>query len=190
MPLALKADRFEVLTMKHLIFAGLLLMLLSLPNHANAQILTGETITTTYLFPDTSTVYAGPTATLIPSGGITISNFASFTDINFSANNILITADRNAGINAVSFDGFEFFDPSGIFSSVTLNPSSTYAGLLPSNISFDANHIFVNVVGLPGLTGQTILLNINTPEPATMLIFGTGLLAIAGFLRRKKPLHA
>jgi hypothetical protein len=149
--------------------------------------LNGEVITTTYLFPDTGTIFSGPVDTTVPGG---ISNFAGFADISFSGHNILITADRNAQINDVLFDGFVFFDPNGIFSTVTLDGSSTYAGLTASGITFNANQIFVNVVGLPGLSGQTISLDINspspTPEPSTVLLYGTGMLALFGLKKKSK----
>jgi hypothetical protein len=161
--------------MKRLLFAGLLFSLLLVPSQAQAQTIIGETITTTYYYPNIGIVYAGPQATLVPSGGTTIFNFAAFTDITFSSNSILITTDRDAGINNVSFDGFFFNDANAIFNTVTLDPSSTYAGFDASRITFDSHNLYVNVENLPGLLGQTILLDINTPEPPTLLLMGTGL---------------
>ena len=165
--------------MKMLLLTGGLFLLLLTPSLASAQALTGETITTTYYFPDLSSVYyLGPaTDTVVPGG---ISNFADFADITFSSNNILITTNRNAGINAVSFDGFVFYDPNGIFASVTLDPSTNYAGFDASRLTFNADKIFVNVADLAGLSGQTISLDINTPEPETLLLFASGLLVILG----------
>jgi hypothetical protein len=172
--------------MKQILFAGSLLLFLLMPSQAHAfQTLIGETITTTYLYPDTSTTYAGPVSTTVPLGGTTISDFAGFADINFSSSNILITTDRNGGPNPVSFDGFEFYDPDGIFGSVTLDLSSTYAGLTASDVTFSSDYIFVNVANLTGLEGQTILLDINaTPEPPTVLLMATGLL-LSLAVRRK-----
>ena len=85
-------------------------------------------------------------------------------DIDFSDTNITVTTIRNAGINAVAFDGLHFFDVFGAipsFTSVTLNAATNYGGLTSSNISFDANNIYVNVANLPGLSGQVISLDVS-----------------------------
>jgi hypothetical protein len=168
----------ETVKMKLFLSAAFLLFLFLTPIQANAQTLTGETITSYYLFPTTGTVLAGPQATIVPGG---IIDFAGFADVTFSAQNILITAERDAGVNAVAFDGFEFSDPDDIFNSVTLDPSSTYAGLTSSRISFNSGQIFVNVADLAGLDGQTISLDINTPLSPTPEL-GTGLLMLSGAL--------
>jgi hypothetical protein len=154
---------------------------------ASADSLDGQTITSTYFFPDTSTVFAGPQTTVVPGG---ITDFAGLADVTFSSNNILITLDRNANVNAVAFDGFNFADVVAIFSTVTLDASSTYAGFDASRITFSANQIFVNVADLPGLTGQTISLDINqatspTPEPSSLMMLGVGLFGLAGLALKK-----
>jgi hypothetical protein len=169
--------------MKRILFVSFLLFML-VPSQAHAsETLIGENITTTYLFPDTGSILGTPVSTTVPGS---ITNFETFVDIAFSANNILITTDRSGGPNSVLFDGFEFSDPNAIFATVTLDPSTTYPGLSSSDITFNANQIFVNVAGLTaGGSGETISLDIGvTPEPPSLLLFGTGLLVFCT-VRRK-----
>jgi hypothetical protein len=165
--------------MRRLLWA--LLVLFFAACGSQAQTLNGETITTTYLFPDTGTIYSGPQDTVVPGS---IINFADFATITFSANNILITTNRDAGVNNVAFDGFEFSDTNDIFNTVLLDPTTNYAGLTSSRVTFNSGQIFVNVANLPGLDGQTILLDINgssapTPELGTILLTLSGALAFA-----------
>ena len=151
----------------------------------HASVLAGNTIQTSYEFPNIGTNYAGPVNSVV-GAGLELTNFAGFVNIDFSDTNITVTTIRNAGINAVAFDGLHFFDVFGAipsFTSVTLNAATNYGGLTSSNISFDANNIYVNVANLPGLSGQVISLDVSAnstpgvPEPATWGLVG---LAIAG----------
>src|SRR5262245_8010502 len=129
--------------LKACMFVGILLALLA---PAEAVLLTDQTVQTTYLFPDTSTIYAGPTDSIVGVGVELAANFAGFANIDFSDTNILITANREAQINAVAFDGLEFADVNGTipaFTSVVLNAATNYAGLNATHVSFDTDHIFL-----------------------------------------------
>jgi hypothetical protein len=149
---------------------------------ARANLLTGQTVRVTYLFPDTNTIYAGPADVVGPAGGL--SNFASFVDLALSDTNILITADRNAQVNNVAFDGLEFLDLNGNipnFTNVTLDTATNYAGFTSSRITVGVSTIFVNVADLPGLQGQVISLDIGSaavPEPSSWILAGIPLIAV------------
>jgi len=161
------------------------LIQVALAGALQASVLAGNTVQTTYEFPSLGTNYAGPVNSVV-GAGLELSNFAGFVNIDFSDTNITITTTRNAGINAVAFDGLHFFDVFGgipSFTGVTLNAATNYAGLTSSNISFAAKNIYVNVANLPGLSGQVISLDVSAnstpgvPEPATLGLVG---LALAG----------
>jgi hypothetical protein len=149
---------------------------------ARANLLTGQTVRVTYLFPDTSTIYAGPADVVGPAGGL--SNFAGFVNLALSDTNILITADRNAQVNNVAFDGLEFLDLNGNipnFTNVTLDNATNYAGFTSSRITVGVDTIFVNVADLPGLQGQVISLDIGStavPEPSSWIPAGIPLIAL------------
>jgi hypothetical protein len=180
--------------MKIAICASVFAVALAIP--ASASLLTGQTVQSTYLFPNTSTIFSGPTNSVV-AGGVELVSFAGLANVDFSDMNILITLTRDAGVNNVAFDGFSFFDVNGTIpaiTSVSLNGATNYAGFTGSRITFDADHVFVNVANLPGLNGQEISIDLNAaaavPEPGTLSMMVAGMmvagLAVIGRLRRRR----
>ena len=152
---------------------------------AGATLLNGLTVNTTYLFPSTAQIFAGPVNSTVGPGTELI-NFAGFVNIDFSDTNILITTTRGGGPNLVAFDGLRFmFAAIPAFGSVTLDPSTTYTGFTASRLSSVGSTIFVNVASPTGagLLGQTISIDLapssSVPEPGSFALIA-GALALLG----------
>lgn len=154
------------------------------PAHAVQQ---PPQIEVTYLFPNLSTVYAGPVSVDLPAQ---LSGFAGILNIALSTNAFTLTLSTNAGVNNVAFDGVRFVDlqQSLNFGALALNTAATnYAGFDASRVIYaGADTLYVNLQGLPGLTGQQIVLNAApVPEPATWALMACGVALLLGAGRRR-----
>jgi hypothetical protein len=155
-----------------------------LPAHAVQQ---PPQIEVTYLYPNLSTVYAGPVSVGLPAQ---LTGFAGILNIALSTNAFTLTLSTNAGVNDVDFDGVRFVDlqQSLNFGALALNTAATnYAGFDASRvIHAGPDTLYVNLQGLPGLNGQQIVLNAApVPEPATWALMACGVAVLLGAARRR-----
>jgi hypothetical protein len=165
------------------IFAKLamLTVLVLLPAGLHADTLTGQSFTLYHLYPNTSTIYSSLTFTA-PNEIIELS-WNPHIVIQLSGDSIHI-GFQNASYSSAAFNGERISFPGFNFSNVTM--STDLSGVI---LTFDAHDIFVNWQGLSTRSGDYVDLTENspspTPEPGTMLMFGTGVLGLMGAVRRR-----
>lgn len=160
---------------------------------AHATLLDGQTVHLTYEFPNQGTIYNGNAYDLLVGPGFEINNFPSpdhVVNVDFSDTNILTTFNFSSTFTPTAFNGFHVFDGLGLipaFTSVTINPATTLAGLDGSRISFDADNIWVNWQGLAFNTETVVSIDLTgaaVPEPTTLVLLGSGIIGVVSRRRR------
>jgi hypothetical protein len=157
----------------------LALTLCALPIIASAGVLDGQSGTLYYLYPDTSTPlevhpFTGPTS-------ITTVNVLVNT---IGGNTIYIDLGPAAGgtFFPVAFNGEDFNFPGLTLTSVTY--SSNFVGPW----SWGPHDIWVNWEGMGPIQSDSYVqfqVSASTPEPGTWVMMGSGVIGLAGLLRRK-----
>lgn len=160
--------------------AAAVALAMAMASPAWAGLSDGKALRVTYLYPDLSTVYAGPVSV---TGDAGLSSFAGILNLSFTDTSIRMTLTVNAGVNAVAFDGLRFEDLNqnlGLAGFVLDTSATNYAGFSAAQLSYGPDTLYVNLQGLPGLAGQTIVLGATPPVPepgtAALLLAGAGLL--------------
>lgn len=155
-------------------------------NTANATLLNGQTVSFQYLFPTISSDYSSTAnGNYVVGSGVEVLNgvccsFEGTVDI--SDNNIRVNFHGNGGYSSAAFNGFLISDvlgQIGDFTSVSVNGATNMGGFDISDVTFDANHIWVNWQGLNFAPGVVVSVDINgnssdVPEPASLALIGLG----------------
>ena len=128
----------------------------------------GHTVSTTNFHGTASdlTIVLGPHDTVAGDGIELMNGFGGFATIDISGASIRITAATDQPFGY--FELLRFADANGTISpiaSVTVDPSTNYAGFNASRLAVTADQIDVNMTALPGRQGQQILLNVVFAAP-------------------------
>jgi hypothetical protein len=156
-----------------------------------APMLDGETVRAQWLFPDVSTAFQ--TEDVVVGPGLEIPDIAGGFDVDLSDTQIHFSnLTASQGYSSGTFNGWLFFDLNSVidaFGSVAINPATNMVGFNASRISFDADNIWVDFVGLTGDSSTVVVLDIGpavVPEPSTALLLAAGTALLAGLRRARE----
>jgi hypothetical protein len=162
---------------------------------ANASTLIGDSLTVTYYFPDTSTIFTAdggfPQTFAAGSGSVTDSFLGGpFFTVSAGASDIVISMLQG---QQYPDGGSPVFDGIGVSGIVPTIIGATAGGIDPSRITFDGHDVFFNFANLTFNGGDqpTVTLEFAeaVPEPSTwvMMIFGFAGIGFTAYRGKSKP---
>ena len=163
---------------------------ISLAAHAD---LVGDTINVSAAYPTTAAVTTNLGDFTVPSGFNNYPTAPAQALLTFALfpTQILITADQSVAQTPSAFYGLEFTDlTNSDIASATIDPSSTFPGPVVS--LENSNEVLVNFASLAVTNGDALVIDLTftppaaaTPEPSSIALLGTGVLGVAGTMRRR-----
>jgi len=155
------------------------LALCALPMVASAGVLDGQSGTLYYYYPDFGTVYTADAFTA-PATVITLTYGPDLPNV-IGGNSINITfGNIGYSFTGANFNGEDFYFPGLTITSVAYSSNFTDAW------GWDAHDVWVNFQGLtPNADSYVNFTLSSTPEPGTLMLLGSGMLAGIGDLRRR-----
>jgi hypothetical protein len=161
---------------------------------ANAATLTGNVISGSYYYPDTSTEYGSyvyvPNPFTVGVGVESVLTTAGFaaTSVDFDASSLTLTALTAVGYGVAAFNGPVFTVDSGNPFGAILSVTST-TGLVSAFLSGGA--LYVNWQGQIFNPGYQVVVNFDNPAtvvpvPAALPLFATGLAGLGWLARRRR----
>jgi hypothetical protein len=186
------------MTRRAVVAAVALLLGYAAPASASLIDLSGATVTADYHWPNLGTIQfaSGPA---VVGAGLEFNNLGGFgigisPTADFSATNILVTYPVGYGLAGVgTFDGWVFSVVGGLappIIGVSL-AGTNIPGFTAARLSFNATQVFADQLGL-GSWGPNTSFSVNlefgdaVPEPATLMLLGSGLMAACVRMRRTR----
>jgi hypothetical protein len=177
--------------MRRIMLAAVLGLAIGPTGVAEAGLFTGQPIEIDTLWPNITTVESSVRTTVSGTGP----EFSdSVTAISLSESQIDLTFHATAFLSGYQFEGYSIYNYSGSipsFTGVTIDAATNLSGFDSSRVSFDANHVYVNLEGLFVNSSNDVTLDVTAestavPEPATLAPAVFAALAGVGLAWRKR----
>ena len=179
--------------MRRLVFASLLAMSAS---GASAGLFDGQTLRFEYHFPQLGTLYV-ESATVPPHGNyvvgpaVEILDFASaIGSLDLQSDGFTATFVRSGtfgnGGGTATYNGIVISDILGAlpaFSSLSVVSNTAVTG--GPLVSFDADNLYINWVGMPFQNGSVVFAVTAIPEPSSFALLFAGL-GLLGFVAKRR----
>ena len=172
--------------MKKVFFAVLTCVFIAGPAWAD---FTGHNVGLSYFYPSLGNLYQdNGVATVGP--GIEFNNVINgYGNLDVSSNTIVVTFERPAILVDSAFNGWRLDDRDGAIEDiidVTINPATNMAGITPSDISFDADNVYLDWGPSSFDQGTVLALDVQfVPVPGAVLLGMLGLSVVGVKLRKR-----
>jgi uncharacterized protein YjbI with pentapeptide repeats len=150
--------------------------------------LDGANVTVNYLYPEIDQIYQELGTGVVTPGGFTVNSFGQHDFTTFPTDLVLTNVfGSDVNFTGADFNGYGLVVNSGgtAITGVTLG-FNNISGFDLSRVTFDATHVWVNLEGLTTTPGRDLELDLEfVPEPGSIMLLGSGLVAAFGVARRK-----